>query len=150
MISSSTSGIWNLRSGVIYVYFVSKKNRLKVRWTSKSTILKCLVLSIPRKSTSLFLIRWPNYSRSQIPDSRRRWTDQMFWIGKRLYLIIQPKCFPFTFMEFFFSFPICSRQHFLSSGKMADYVQRSMIYEDLHSTCRVCNRLVSTLGPYMV
>ena len=50
-----------------------------------------------------------------------------------MYLIIQPKCFPFTFMEFFFSFPVCSRQHFLSPGKMADNVQRSMIYEDLCS-----------------
>ena len=30
----------------------------------------------PPKCIGLYLIRWPNYSRSQIPDSRRRWTDQ--------------------------------------------------------------------------
>ena len=63
-------GIWNLRSGIIYLYLVSKTNRLKVRWTSISTFFKCLVLSVPRKSTSLFLIRRPNYSTSQIPDPR--------------------------------------------------------------------------------
>ena len=47
-------------------------NRSKVRRTPETTILKYLVLSVPRKCSGLFLIRWPNYSRSQIPDSRWR------------------------------------------------------------------------------
>ena len=48
------------------------KPQIKNKWTPKSTILKCLVLSVPKSCTGLFLIWYPNYSRClkfQIPDA---------------------------------------------------------------------------------
>ena len=66
--------IWNLEFDIWnnLFMFCQWNNRSKLRRTSKSTILKCW------SWTGLFLIRWPNYSRCQIPDSRRRCNDQIF------------------------------------------------------------------------
>ena len=47
------------------------------------------------------------------------------------YFIVGPKGLSFTQMEFFFARPICGGYHFLSPGKMANYIKCSVIYENL-------------------
>ena len=79
LISTSASEIWHLEW---FVYVLSVKQQMEFKTHLKVRFWNALYSRCPELHR-LFLIWWPNYSKCQIPDSRRRCTDHILLLSKR-------------------------------------------------------------------